>query len=515
MREIKSEFATSPSGNPQDATRAEWKAWTLFAFLFALAAVSRQSLWIDESLTAVKAMQPDFQAWWASMASQRASDLQMPGYMFYIWAFVRLMGHSEWALRAGNIPWFVAGFACTMRAIPGLRKIPMALVILFCPFAWYYLDEARPYAMQIGSSLMIFASLYAFSHQRSGMEWPVSRWLCIFLFGVVTLSSSSLLGMIWAVSALLCALAVLKRDFCFKLLRENKVATGVAAILLTFLAVYYLWTLKVGARASDVGQTNVMSIGFLFYELLGFAGLGPARTEMRSGGIQSLLPFAGILIAYGVVTMDLLVLGLRKALRHQGNGVNSLHVGLVLALPVLFILAAGVVQHFRVLGRHFAPLLPVLLLLISKGLRARLTSPRWIYRFAPLAYLALSLISCLAFHLASRHSKDDYRDAAGYARMSLQSGYRVWWNASLEGGLYYGLPLEPQPFKNRAKITYLMNPSPATLAGLPVPNLVVQSKPDIFDGGGCVSNYLSSRGFVEIDHYPAFRIWMRSGGVKK
>src|SRR5204863_234078 len=147
-----------------------------------------RSFWIDEALTAVKAMQPTFNSWWQAMAQEKASDLQMPLYMFYAWAYEKPFGSGEWALRLANLPWFLLGAVSFIRAFssrpgaagffhndqqhadegvhaPCLNRtwtgtLLLSFSVLFSPFAWYYLDEARPYAMQIGAGLMIAAALF-------------------------------------------------------------------------------------------------------------------------------------------------------------------------------------------------------------------------------------------------------------------------------------------------------------------------------------------------------------------
>src|SRR2546428_4540728 len=45
------------------------------SLLVGAIAISNQSLWIDEAWSASKAMQPSFGSWWATMASDKGSDL--------------------------------------------------------------------------------------------------------------------------------------------------------------------------------------------------------------------------------------------------------------------------------------------------------------------------------------------------------------------------------------------------------------------------------------------------------
>ena len=58
-----------------------------------------------------------------------------------------------------------------------------ACMALFCPFAWYYLDEARPYAMQLGASLLVVASLARLARDSAMAEARRrgSRWRCFYL----------------------------------------------------------------------------------------------------------------------------------------------------------------------------------------------------------------------------------------------------------------------------------------------------------------------------------------------
>src|SRR5580704_15398813 len=121
-------------------TKTGGTAWVwAAAVLVGLLAITRQSLWIDEALTAAKAAQPDLGGWWRAMLVDKASDLQMPLYMAYVWGFAKIFGTSEWALRAANIPWFVAGIFAVGKT-NFFRRFSLAVVALISPFARYYLD---------------------------------------------------------------------------------------------------------------------------------------------------------------------------------------------------------------------------------------------------------------------------------------------------------------------------------------------------------------------------------------
>jgi hypothetical protein len=196
---------------------------------------------------------PTLGGWWQALSQDRSADLQMPLYMFYVWGWARLFGCSEWGLHSANVPWFLAGAVAFILAFPpgDRRRSAVACVVLLCPFAWYYLDEARPYTMQLGATLLIVAALTRLSrdvsrdsggnleprtlnleprrpniqHPTSNIQHPilgqaepvgcsmldVGCWMfpttsgfhvALFLLGLVVLCGSSLLGMVWAGGAL-------------------------------------------------------------------------------------------------------------------------------------------------------------------------------------------------------------------------------------------------------------------------------------------------------------------------
>src|SRR5580704_14461389 len=147
--------STTSTGDEPDA---RWGMWALMALAVCFVAISQQSLWIDEAFMASKVAQPTLAGWWHMMPEGKGSDLQMPLYMIYMWGFAKIFGLGEWTLRAANIPWFVAGVAAFVPVFPRPQRTLVAAVTLLCPFAWFYLNEARPYAMQLGASLVIFAA---------------------------------------------------------------------------------------------------------------------------------------------------------------------------------------------------------------------------------------------------------------------------------------------------------------------------------------------------------------------
>lgn len=481
----------------------------------ALVAVSGQSLWIDEANAAVKAIAPTWSIFWKTMQTERGSDLQMPLYMLMLWGWEKIFGHSEFALRALNIPLFVIALA-VLGTLPRMAKPTRLFAILFActsPFLWAYLDEARPYILQF---LAATAALVPLTNLCLGSNPPQTRDLAVFTLGIVLLCASSLIGVIYSLLfGTTFLLLWVRREPWRSILarRDLQVSAVVGGIFLALLAAYYAWTLQAGAKASGVAKTNVFSIGFALYEFLGFSGLGPSRSVLRDNPITALAPHLAILAGYVAVWALFLVFALL--------GTHSLGLGkvmpLVLAAAASFvaIVLLGRIGEFRIVGRHFMPLYPFLLLGVSALATAAWQSGRWIPRSAVVLLLSASLASAATYRFASRHGKDDYRGAAETARGVLQAGGVVWWAADRAAANFYGVypqvfALGGTPLMATPPLIFMANNRDAEyLAHLPDPDLVILSKHDVYDSSGYLREFLIAHEFSLIKKLAAFEVFAK------
>ena len=252
-----------PAANASRNTGLGWEClWPgVLALAVGSVAVSSQSFWIDETMTAKIASQATISEWWRSLSSSKFSDIQMPSYMFYVWAWAKIFGCSEWWLRASNVPWLVLGFL----AIPR-HQVYYLLALATSPFIWYYLDEARPYIMQISASLILLGSLWRWlelpDRNPDGRREKILAGC--FCFGLVALSSSSLLGMIWAAAGLGATMATQPWQRALSLVRRNLPLLAVTGLALGVLALFFLWSAKQGYRpplvlASATSSTSSMN----------------------------------------------------------------------------------------------------------------------------------------------------------------------------------------------------------------------------------------------------------------
>ncbi len=476
----------------------------LISCLAAWISINSSSLWIDEGNAAIKACAPTFHDWQAAMSLERGSDAQMPLYMAWLWGWEKIVGPGERMLRLGNIPWLLLAHGFLLLALRRARmnsRVSFLYIALaaIAPFLCYYLNEARPYVMQYAGGCLILAYLLRVAAAPEDF-WSIGTVLTGAL-GMVITSGSSLLGISWAGSGVLAASWLLWKA------RKNKlqgagpatvvIITGLVAAM-GGLGFYYWGTLKGGARAT-MGRTDLASTVFALYEIFGFSGLGPGRIQMRETGIHALATYAvplgtGALILLGGWTSSLVV-----RLRSQKSLNFPTWILVAVVLPVAFTFGVGMCAHFRVLARHLMPGFPYLLLLMAVCFEAL-----WRSR------LKMALVLCAGVWIASSamlcfspiHRKDDYKSSAALARKALEQGERVWWAADIATAKYYGLNPAGEPC-----LVTLRDPEPDLLLQNAEPDLIIISKPDIYDSQGTMEKYAATHNFSVSAKYPAFTFY--------
>jgi hypothetical protein len=538
------------SGRSSSRTRLAEALWMVVVLLVCGVAISNRSYWIDEAGVAWKGSLPTLADWWQALSTEASGNLQLPFYHLFAWGWERIAGMNEFPLRAGNALWLLAGVLVLIRAVgdkPRLRS--GILVALLCsPFAWYYLNEARPYALQTSVSLVVLSALYRLGQNSRNDEHPgapaslpaslkklagkdasapgvhgwgepdhhlasaaqVHRagersWVVILCIGSAVLAASGLLAMLWLGAYLGGAALSSGWDRCRNLARRHWMIWTPTLGLLLAIGLFYLWTLSLGARATMVGGTDFRNLLFIPYELLGFSGLGPGRLVLRAGAGGAFRPWLPWLAVYGIVLGAVLVVGWRDL---RGGLPRRTRLCWVAAFLLVagFILAVGVAVRFRVLGRHAAPVLPICLWILGSGLALLIERRRPWALLAVGLFVGLSLVSCLMLRFDSRHAKDDYRGAAALAREALARGQTVWWSADMEGARVYRVPITIAPGASNAAL-HVANPSKGFAGDLPRPDLVLTSKPDIYDNQGALGAYLGERGFHCVSNLTAFGVW--------
>ncbi len=494
---------------PNKSARATWCLVGL-GLMAGMLAISHQSYWIDEAVSVDKALQPTISAWWSRLLEDGTSEMQLPLYLLYAWGWEKVFGAGEWAMRAANLPWFVLAVAGLNWSFAGLReRSALATLSGLCnAFLWTYVDEVRPYIMQLGASSLVFAALIHLSVQPRPGSAEERRWVRAMVGGALVLAFSSPLGMLWLGCGLGTACLVNWGPRLRQMGRDHLGSWGLMALCFSGIGIYYLWMLRAGARANVYEPgSDLRNVLFIVYELLGFSGLGPGRTAIRTEGLAAFGPYVPWLAIYAAL---LTVVGLAgwKRLRSRCSGGTVLRIAICLTAMVTVLILVGAAHRFRLLGRHSAPLWPVAVFPVGLGLVALWERPRWPGRLCVVAFVALGLLSSLEGRFSARHAKDDYRGAAAQATSALQRGEVVWWNAVGQGARVYGVPLADRPGEP-GKALYLRPRLEGFEAGLARPDLVVTSKPDLFDPNGLVAQYLARSGYRPTGRLPAFTLWRR------
>lgn len=484
----------------QPAHMPKWLAvgiW-IFAAAVPLLAISQQSFWIDEAITGNAAIQPTLSSCWQSLAHINGSDLQMPFYMLYVWAWEKIFGGEEMSLRLANYPWFLLGQLAGAFIWSDRRKGLLFVLIAGCnSFVWFYLDEARPYIMEYGAACVVVWFLCSLARADSIPAWKY--WL--FGFGLIVLAGANMLGVLWTgTSLLIVAFLMAKKPLRPPVL---PILFGTAGLLA--LGGYYFWTLSRGARATH-GVPTISNVLYVAYELCGFSGLGPGRLDIREHGLWS---FKSYLVPIGVFALILIIVLLRtvKNLTNTEDRRALTFTAAFAVLPLCFLFVAGRLVHFSVLGRHAMPAAPFVFMLLTLGVWALFRDRTTLSKGSIALFFILSLASCFGVRFFSWHARDDYRGAAAAVAAMLPGGKVAWWCASREGAEYYHVEIDGIPDRADRLILWVRNPTSEEVWRLPVPALVILSKADLYDKKGAIITMLKEKGFARRQTLQAFSIW--------
>ncbi len=477
-------------------------------------AISNQSYWIDEATSLIVATARDPAEAWKYAQAVSGSTIQMPLYHVYLYAWHKLFGSGEWAMRASNLPWFVLGqlaFLLLLRHRPKLALLSCVLAAV-SPTIWTYLDETRPYAMQYAAACWLVAGLVRSSFAQTPP--PVRGSAVALAIALVVLFASSPLGAVWAGGFLA---AFLWLWFSGSPAERNEFAAGSSGLRsgLIFaagalvVAAYYFLTWPAAGEGYHRGGMALASIPYIAYDFLGFAGYGPGKLQLRGSAlgqmvrsIPALLPLALVLVALAVAFLRF------PAAKHPGRR-STIAWLLALALPSLVITAAFFLASYRALPRHFIPALPSVIVALSAVLLLALRSKSILWRAAAVLLPLLWLGSSLNLRWQQRHAKDDYRTAAAIAAQSLADNKEVWWAADAAAAYVYLTPVALEEVPGRAWA--MQAPSWDAIRFKFPPRVIVISKPDIYDPQGAVARYAAENRFVPALQLQAFTIFTREG----
>ena len=125
------------------------------------------------------------------------------------------------------------------------------------------------------------------------------------------------------------------------------------------------------------------------------------------------------------------------------------------------------------------------------------------------AFCGLSLVSCLSLRFSPRHEKDNYRAAAALATDGAER--RPGGLVECRGGRSAVLrcAADHQPRQRGRGAAGPESDAARPSASLPLPQVIIASKPDLYDGQSALAEYLREQGFQPAGRFTAFVIWAK------
>ena len=229
-------------------------------------------------------------------------------------------------MRAVNLFWGALALMGMYRVGQRLKIPWLPLLLAIQPYFWFYLNEARPYALQLAGGAWLLVALVEFISARgAGTPWAWQFALTsVFLFAATMLAPLpvAMLVFIGIVLAWRHNWRIERKSFWI-------VLGGFLACLP--LAIYYVTTLMRGVKGSQMWSVDLKFVLYVFYELTGMGGIGLSPLEIRSLSrspqlaheLISHLPQLILPVLLGMLLAVVIFIGLRRQWR-AGNRANAM-----------------------------------------------------------------------------------------------------------------------------------------------------------------------------------------------
>jgi len=456
------------------------------------AAITTQSLWMDEGNAIIKALMPSVMEMWVFAKHLQGSEIQMPLFMLTLWGWEKIVGDAEYALRAINLPLLVV----MVLAFRRYRFWP--LVCLTSPFVLYYVGELRPYMFQMAGSAVGFSALCRILQRDCATE--NTDGVHALLFSAWFMAATSLTAAVCAVGLLLGM--IIARPCWLQSKRFWLKVAGWAPFALLLIG-YYGYTLMEGFRGTSARGGGLLSMGFGFYEMIGLLGLGPGRDALRGAHILGLFTSHPWLPLVAMVILAAWYAGLKKFIAPY-----TLRARIALActvlVPMWVFAGVSMAANFSVLGRHLSPLIPVLLLPLACACESAVTRPG--LRPVVVGAILCAGVSSVMLRVSNTHARDDYRSATRLALEELRKGRAVLWQADMGTPRYYAFREGGMPL-----VHYIQRLESDPPSGLIFTDTIFINRPDIRYAKLDHHTILSKDGFKLRSTLAGFEIWESQG----
>jgi len=463
-----------------------------------------ESIWVDEAQTWGYAHLNTLTDWRAKIISDNHSESQMPLGMFAAWLSARLLGDSEWAMRAPNMLWTAGAIFIFYLLGRSLNQPFLPLLLAVQPYLWFYTNEARPYALQIFSGSILLYGLY----QASQLKLRRNIWALVLGTGAVLACASSMLGLFSTIPAVLILFYYIQKER-WQITKMSLAICAFFSATLLPLGFYYWSKVSQGAGGAKIWKVGISNLAYSSLEFSGFAGLLPARQVLRalarnSESVWPSVPPRTYLAAFLISFFLLMGIWLIKSRKQLSGWSRCCLFSFVTSFFLLWLVAT--VVHFPFWGRHLAATFPAYICLIGAFLGYLFSKGIW-GKALVIAYFVSLTISSLFLRFSPDHAKDDYRGAAHWLLTHFNQGDTIWWAADSAGGSYYKiLPIQPGDSSPLSAL-HIMNPNLAYLGTVPPPKFVALSKLDVYDANGAIQQWVKINSFQQVATFQSFTIW--------
>ena len=449
-----------------------------------------QSFWIDEVISF---------AWIQEIRRNGLGtllhDLHGPLHALVLWMMSGIGTGEAWMRAPSAIAsaLTVPAVGLLARTLAGARTgLVAAALVALSPFALYYAQECRNYAMTMAAAIGMLAAARAF------VDRPSRRRAAL-------LAASQLLGIACNLSAVFFAVGL--QAWVLACLRRSRRAVAIWAVAHVALGVVlapYAWQITrqvrpermVGAEA-DIGTDaplrgattlHPMALPYAAYSFAAGYSLGPTLEELRRDPTAALQPrHAPALLAVAFGFGLPLVVGLLRRGRDRGL---LLLPAVATALFTVWLAAANM-KPFNV--RYLAVVAPAFWIWVAIGIAAL---PRRLGHAVLVCALAASAWSSWNYLFVPRYGRDDVRGAARFVAAQVGPADAIV-QIALTGALrwYYhdlgGRPVHP-PARALADAASAAEFAANVTGTVPVV-WYLECRPESVDPGGYVRHALAER----------------------
>lgn len=364
--------------------------------------INAKSLWIDECLVYRCINFSNVKEVLKTALDASGSEKQMPLFLLFAWAWSRIFGLSEIAMRSVNIvPAFlytiwgyrVANIVCKKK-----RVWLGSMFFLLNPIFIAYLNEARPYIALLAFALItVYNSFYE--------EDFNSRKNIIAIHVFILLGISFHLLFVFSFCIYICGILYHYKSGCLKLKKHIKgllYFLPFYILLLGYMAFtfYYSSSSSIGNSSGSVIVSLIVSI----YYILGYGGLGLSRNDLRGiSGLGSLTPIMLILIAALSVVLVLFAIALIKGAAKGPLKNRSFWLLIAGIILIICFSLLSMVFNYSFWERHIISLSAIFIVLILEVISS------YNMRYMAFALLFLFAVSSMNFRFNYYYGNEDYK----------------------------------------------------------------------------------------------------------